>query len=579
MPGTTGYDLVLAYALVTTKPPTPIINAVALLLMTAYLAAWCHNISPFWFNPRFTTDDAFQQAYPFHEVVSPGIFGNDDLISEMILGYLPPLHYWFSYAVTLLTQDPLLTGHWVMACQIALAAFFLFLTLRSLGGIIPAAFGTIWFFHTTSVVNRITLGLARGWAPAILTSFLYFLVQRNIRGMGIVVVLGVLLNPPMALLCITAMGCYCIWTYRSATPPIRSQLVRWLLLTLLLFSLPALYSNNRSPRIGKTVPYSIAEKMPEFHARGRFEFVPMMRVIPELREYGFVAFLHNRAPQAKKLRHIIPPIALGALLLLLITGRSQGRSLFPTPLLFFLIGIIATYTASRVIAFKLFVPDRYLMIPLALLSIVGFTIAAWRLTADTAHPIRKLLPLAGLALFVSIGTGTGLNADMNFNRDLASYGGVWNWVRENTPRNTTIAGDPVHIDPAMLLGQRRAYATMETAFPLFDSYHQEISRRLNIVLRAHYAKSIDEFLEALGDEPVDYFIFRAPAFADNFEHTKRIFHPYTGRAYRLYLKNAPNFAYYELLNSGGTPNSAIVPFHDEKSLVVDLTALKKLRLK
>src|SRR5262249_20906580 len=99
-----------------------IISGISLLI---YAYFFWKNLSRYWFNPHWTTDDALQQTFPFHAVYHPEIFKND-LIAKTMTGYLTPIHYWLSYLITYWTRDPIMTGHWVMLIQLASAALFLF---------------------------------------------------------------------------------------------------------------------------------------------------------------------------------------------------------------------------------------------------------------------------------------------------------------------------------------------------------------------------------------------------------------------------------------------------------------------
>ena len=52
-------------------------NLVCFGLMVWYAILFYNTIRPYWFHPSWTTDDALQQVYPFHEVLKPGLFQGD----------------------------------------------------------------------------------------------------------------------------------------------------------------------------------------------------------------------------------------------------------------------------------------------------------------------------------------------------------------------------------------------------------------------------------------------------------------------------------------------------------------------
>jgi hypothetical protein len=107
-----------------------VFNALSLLVLLGFTWLLWRNLSPYWFHPDWTTDDALQQVYPFHRVFRPELFSGD-LITEVMEGYLAPLHYWISWGLTWLTGDPIMMSHWLTLIQIGLACLFLFLIVRS----------------------------------------------------------------------------------------------------------------------------------------------------------------------------------------------------------------------------------------------------------------------------------------------------------------------------------------------------------------------------------------------------------------------------------------------------------------
>lgn len=73
--------------------------------------------------------------------------------------------------------------------------------------------------------------------------------------------------------------------------------------------------------------------------------------------------------------------------------------------------------------------------------------------------------------------------------------------------DTVIASHPSRINTVQLVARRTAYVTLETAHPFFKAYYDEMERRIQISLRAFYSQSPEQFLQALGNEKIDYFLF------------------------------------------------------------------------
>ena len=107
------------------KKAYPFINFTFLAFTTFYIGLFAWGLKDVWFNPQYLTDDALQQSYPLYKVFDKDLFKND-LITEVMEGYLAPLHYFFHYLATLFTGDPILAGHYVMLLQITLTSILFF---------------------------------------------------------------------------------------------------------------------------------------------------------------------------------------------------------------------------------------------------------------------------------------------------------------------------------------------------------------------------------------------------------------------------------------------------------------------
>jgi hypothetical protein len=131
------------------------------ILFIIYAFFLWKSLSRWWFHRDWTTDDAVQQTYPFHDVAHPGLFAGD-LITDVMKGYLAALHYWLHYSITWLCGDPIMSGHWVMLIEVLLSTGFLFFAVRHVVGTFPAIFAALWLLHTRHLIQRMTGGLPRG---------------------------------------------------------------------------------------------------------------------------------------------------------------------------------------------------------------------------------------------------------------------------------------------------------------------------------------------------------------------------------------------------------------------------------
>jgi hypothetical protein len=560
--------------------------------MVVYGYFFWDRIAEYWFNPAWTSDDALQQLYPFHKVFHPELF-KDDLITAMIEGYLPPIHYALSYGVTWLTGDPIMMGHWLMLMQIGLTLGFLFFAVKRAGGFAAACLAVTWMLHTRHTMQRLTAGLPRGWAAPVFAAYFFFALRGNHRGMLATLFVGCLLHPPATFVIALAYGMYLL--VRFAMPETRVEyrkpLIHLMLISpvLLVMTLKVLH---RDERIGSMVTYQEALEMPEFQRPlGRFPFVPLRPAWEEIKSVSFQAFVSRFYYPGKFWKREMHWIVLALTLLLLCAAQRSRRRVVPLSVVTFVVASFLVYFLSRALAFKLYVPDRHLQIPGAFIWITFFTIAIARLCVprtmllplseiapfprlSTRHYMRAAVLFLMLAALVSIGNGLGLNGAMNFNFTRTKKGHAWGWLKQNTPLDSLVAGHPTHLDSVFLFGARQGYVTTEVAHPFYQAYNREMQRRLEISLRAHYSRSWAEFLQLVEAEGIDYFVFARRAFYPEELAKERYFPPLDGIVRDLASHPVESYL-YKRLPAEVVSSAPYMPFKDGWSAVLDVKRVRE----
>lgn len=547
-------------------------NIASALLCLGYVFAFIYDLKDFWFNPDWTTDDALQQTYIFHKVFNPDLFAGD-LITEVMTGYLFPLHYWLTYLVTYLCADPVMTAHWVMFIQIALTLAFIFLLVRNLTDTGPAFLAVLWFCHTRTVMQRMTGGLPRGWAAPIIAGFLYFLSKKNHKAVLLILLAGCLLHPPSTLGAAVTYGVYLLWgVYKKET---RSEFLRPLTQYIILSPLFLLVTSSvvqRPENVGQMVTYQEALKMPEFSKPdGRFPFVPLNDLTYEIRTFGMDPVQNRLAGVAPIIKKIWPAVFFAVIISLIVFSYYKKKSLPLDPLLvcYFLCATLI-YLLSRLLAFKLYVPDRHLQYPFSIFWVVFTICILWKVFNGKKGFISRKLIIAFAVLLISvfIGNGSGLNGSANFNFHKYKRGKVFEWLKTNTPAESVIAGHPRHIDGVMLFAARQGYATYETAHPFYKKFFEEMLRRHKISFQAHYARSLSELYELLRYENVDYFVFARKRFYPAALKSEKYFEPLS-----LFVKDLTSFDSNSYAYKQIDITADYVAFKDKESVVIDIKKL------
>ena len=577
------------------------ILAMLLFFTYLYLFLWADSdqlqgMAQYWFNPKWATDDSTQQTFPFLRALYPGLFDND-FVAKMMMNYIPPLHYWLGFSITLLTKDPVMTGHWLMLIQLSLTLVFLFGAVYYLAGSPAAFFAITWFLHTKQVVQRMPGGLPRGWSTVILSAYFFLIVKKSHRGILALLLIGSLIHQPSTLIVSAAYGLYLLWQviWPSSRLHFKKHFFVFLAFCPLLLVI-TLWSASKPSEFGNMVTYEQALNKPEFSSKlpkGRFAFVPFKSIKAEVSANAFHAFANTRAFPHFKSIWCQPFYPVTILLSLVLVGATLRRKVvIPIWLWAFAVAAAVIYIASRILAFRLFVPDRYLQSPFALFFIVAFTVAIWRLftesnlskgieykysrsTMSLRQELLGVVALSLLGLFVYSGSGSGLHPPTNFNYPRDSRGRVFEWVRKHTPQNSLIAGDPIFIDPVQLFGERAGYITAETAHPFYDKYWVEALRRLEISVKAHYAETVSDFVAFLEAEKVDFFIFDRKKFVMGDKVKYRYFNPLYYLVESLTSgRSLDSYVYSQLEKMDKDEARTFLVFRDDRALLVDIKALK-----
>jgi len=550
-------------------------NILGATLFGCYLYFFWESM-PRWFHPGWTTDDAMQQVYPFHGVFDQDIF-KGDFITEVMKGYLAPGHYWLGYSLTWLLGDLIMASHWMMFIQLFLACIGLFLAVKYSAGVFPAFFAITWLLHSRVIIQRSTGGLPRGWALPLLCIFLYFFLRRNHFGVLATLFIGCFFHPPATFLAAACYGVWLLWgvSFKSSRQDFLKPLY-YLLLTGPIIALTTLWIIQRPESVGQMATIEQAQELAHFQRpHGRFPFLPLPTWERDIRIFAFQTFISRLYKPAQFWRENARLIVVSLFLLVLLVGVIRRKTLLPSQFWFFLISI--------------------LQVPLAVFCIAAVTIAIWRAFLSTpattsnatlhraapwsassvATTKWSFLGLFFLGVLLSQTAGTGLYGDANFNTSSTRRGAVFNWIRNNTPRDAVVAGHPTFIDDVMLFGKRRGYATTETYHPFYLGYLSEIDQRIEISLKAHYAKDLEELYSLLEPVGVDYFVFERRRFYKAVLKDPKSFYfaPFRELSRELGSRPWQDYAYRQVPPQLDLENYPFQVFRDHRSVLIDIKLL------
>ena len=164
---------------------------------------------------------------------------------------------------------------------------------------------------------------------------------------------------------------------------------------------------------------------------------------------------------------------------------------------------------------------------------------------------------------------------MNFNYTPDKKGGLFEWNEKYTPIDSMIAGHPTQLDGVQLFGMRRGYVTTETTHPFYTRYYDEMKRRLEVSLRAHYSSSLREMVSILNPEGIDYFVFKKADFYAHILPKQTYFPPHDGLMKELTSRPIEQYAYSQLPKRVDMRQYPFMPFKDKYSVIVDIKKLNE----
>lgn len=462
--------------------PTPATDSWADLTLAALFSAAIFVFAHFqaFINTYVINNDVRQQIFWMQQWQDPELF-RGDLLSDYARHYLPwgvqGIYWLASWVVGPITFSKLLPG-----LLFVFLACCLYKIGETLGGQRRLAWMTVGVFWLTPFfLDRMSGGLARGFAAPLLALFWLCWLKRHPWGMAAALLLQALFIPYIFMVSATAaVLAWVLYRFGKGTaPPFLTQPAHFLLLaaaTSLVFLM------NRQFTAAGYGPLVTAREMvhhPEFYSQGRFAILPVPSLLWDLGSpWEFIAPFREMG--------LLGGGAGCALLVgLAIYGawkvdwealKSRLQSVWCLGL-----ASLMVYYLARLFLLKLFVPDRYLIFTLNLFYCLGLALC-WGAALQVRRWPRTLAVLA-LLLVVPLGGLRLKNVELF---DYSAYKSVYAALAQ-TPKDALIAGHPNLMDNIPTFARRRAFAIYKLAHPWSRGYWQRLKPRLEELFTAYYA--------------------------------------------------------------------------------------------
>jgi hypothetical protein len=471
------------------------------------------------------SDDARQQIYPLHLAQDKELF-QDDLLTTYFLSHTPPFYYWAHYPIAMMV-DPILISKIAQFTLLAVVLIFLYFTGKLLSG--PFLGWSLVFvtIHSPLLAAMTDGGLPRGWAVPGLVVFSWAVLARRPRVALVAVVVSGLFYPPVFLV----LGpSYALWTLWR-----RSWSV-WDAAALVVLGIGFWPIVFRSDEIGTIVTYTQAASMPEWQLGSRFPFVPTPPLSSLVARNFVVAYLPPEL-YSEWAAWLLLASALAGLLIqsprrevpASDRSRLEVAAAFGLPLAFSLL----MFEISRLVAFRLHIPDRNVKYTLPVLGAVLLTLVLFRVCSFGASkmPPRYVLlrwkgwpAILAVTLAFALG-GSGFTGNLNLWADQGWASRLFEFV-ETLPGDSLLAGPPVVMDSIPLFAKRKVFVSDEAVQPLYVRYYAEISARVRATYGAYYSSdvgTVEEFVETRG---VDYMVVQIDDFTHRLHRSRYYWEPY-----------------------------------------------------
>lgn len=369
-------------------------------------------------------------------------------------------------------------------------------------------------------LENISGGLARAFASPLLALAVLGLLRRR-PGSASTLALGGCI-PYIFLPCAPAIFFSAIQRFRIGSGnPAKFKLVLTLLVLLLATGMA--YLNGIKPQdqgFGPLVSLAEATGRPEFGPEGRLDLVPLPSPFLDVVYYPFERIglfkEYGLIPGILSLVVLAPLLYFGARA---VNWRALASSLRPLAVLGG--SFLAFYIAARLMAFTLFVPDRYMQYPVNLLYAI-------LLSSCLAGAFKrlKLGKPAAVCLILAMAVLGALRLKNVALYDYSADAPLYAAVAAATPKNAMLAGHPDLMDNVMTFARRNALATFELAHPWSRGFWAQLSPRLDGFFAAYYASDADTVVRFAHDFDVDFLVVDEAHFTKEFLAAKPFFEPF-----------------------------------------------------
>jgi hypothetical protein len=542
-----------------------------------YIYQWTVGNKELLFDPHYANDDSRTAHYPFHRYGPEHALADDPIANEMKQFWMPAMALLYRVlvpAVGIFWAPKVAQG---LALGLLFAAGYVLVRARRVG----LAGGILLVFlllRDKFFVERLAGGFGRGFAMPCFALWFAGAVAASERVRYTAAIIAALTQNYAAAMLLGAEGIYAVAdAFVRGRGLLKRRAKRYAVLVATCFVLVGSYAvtqmhGDHIHTIAEVErsdlfknrhrgEYPFADPAPQFGARIVSSYMPGGKA-PAGVSLGVVQQIRREFDKGATTF----PLAIAALLLVAGFARFSPPA---RPALAFLSGTMIVYLAARLLAYRLYAPDRYYSYgaPLVgvMLAVMGLGLLGPRLRRRAA--VRNFA-VAGFMLGMWAFAGDGvakLNGMTIHERPQAK---LYDFVK-TLPVDARIACHPWDGDDIPWWAARATTGGFETLQMWMVGGAARAEVRTKDVLRALYATSRQDVLAYAHKYRVSHFMLRKDRYESDFVQKSQFIEPFTTFTARMLASVKP-----ESLVLGNIPESAIV-YRQGPLQIVDVALLEK----
>ncbi|MFH2145756.1 MAG: hypothetical protein ABII75_06995 [Candidatus Omnitrophota bacterium] len=453
------------------------------------------------FNKYIANDDSNHYITPFYKIQDPALF-QDDIFSEYSLN-CNTIGIDVIYSIFSIFFDPLSFSKILPFILCSLSAIYFFLIGKKIHnkycGFIAAA---MFIMYSWTISACFSGGHARAFAFLLLSSFVYYMLEKKYFLSAVILLLQTFIYPPIGV--ISLLSVFILFLPRIIKNFNRKVVYNYeikltifiIIINLLILSLISL---QRDYNMGPLVSFKEMIRMPEFFRGGRTPFfIDSFKMLKD-------AAISDRVTGIP-----IYNFSIWFLLVISLEGIylmiKKKIAIHPALNAVCISGIIL-YFLSWALLFKLYYPGRYLkfILPFYLIFLCASTITRTIIDRTNQKRLQRVFWVA----FVIISLHVPF-----LNKDLVNYKNtrLYQFIA-TLPKNSLIAGHPFETSEIPLFSKRKVFIEFELSMPFYRNYYKQIKQRTYDFFRLYYSSSFNEIKEVCIEYGIDYILVRKGHFS------------------------------------------------------------------